>query len=169
MSEGLIIALSTVVASIVSVAISQLVSSFVARKKLPSEIEQIRVDSDLTEGEIIEKYQKIARDQAVDNIELSKQLKFKEEEKKELSASLKTLYEQMILLDNNHKKEIEDLKLSFEKERLENVAWREWAKRLVFQLQSWSIVPVPFDITEAKLKGLSLGDMGRSDGTKEPI
>jgi hypothetical protein len=156
-----LIVLTTSLASIISIIISQLVAAWITKRKNIAEIEKVQSDTSLSEGDLVLKYQKIAVDQADENIELSKKIKIQEGEKIELLTSLKALREEMITLDNSHKEEIIKLKESFEAERKENLMWKDWARRLVLQVQSWSLIPVPFSLEEAKKNGLFLGDIGR--------
>jgi len=160
MSDAVLIALSTAFASVVSIIISQLVAGWISKRKTEAETGKINSDRDLSKGDLVQKYQKIATDQADENIELSDKLKTQEAEKIELLTSMKSLREEMLLLDSSHKIEIAELKASFEIERKENEKWRDWASRLVLQLESWKIIPVPFSPEEAKAKMLNMGDMG---------
>jgi hypothetical protein len=55
---------------------------------------------------------------------------------------------------------MEDLNIAFEEQKEENEKWRDYVKRLICQLKSWEIQPTPYDLEEAKTKGLPLGEFG---------
>jgi lipopolysaccharide export LptBFGC system permease protein LptF len=163
MSDAVLIALSSVFATIFSIVVSQVLASWINKRKENVEIRKLKSDTNLTEGDLVLKYQKIAMDQADENVNLAAKIKIQEAEKNELLISLQQLREDMLRLDQAHREEIARLKETFELERKENEKWKFWAKRLVAQLNSWDLSPVPFDLQEAKAKGLFLGDIGKGN------
>lgn len=154
MSDAVIIAL----ASVLSVVLSQIVSWFINRQKQPAEINKMRADTDLTRGELAQKYQDMASKAVDETNEIAKSLRQREEEflieKKELTKAIETLQGQM-----------KDLGIAFEEQKEENDKWKNYIERLICQLKSWEIVPTPLDLEEAKAKGLSLGEFGNWNTT----
>ena len=161
MSDAVIIAISTGIASLVAVIIPQLILVWQNRHKIDD-------NSDLSKADLVVKYQSIANTQALANKDLEKEIDQKnilihqkENEKQELNKKLDELYTEIKTIQDNQRIQIDEMKTSFETERVENEKIRNWAKRLVLQLQSYNITPTPFDVEDAKKKGLSLGDFGK--------
>jgi flagellar motility protein MotE (MotC chaperone) len=160
MSEGLIIALLSVIGSAVVAYLTVQGTAWVNKRKVPAEVEKIGADTRLVNGELAGKYQQIASNTADENIELATQLKAKEAEKKQLNKVVDELRQEMLTMDQRHIEELNDLRKEFEDERLENLKFKDWAERLVYQIKSFGLTPVPFDIEEAKKKGFPLGETG---------
>jgi len=160
MSDVVQVALITTLASLISIGATYLIGMWVNKRKVPAEVSQIKADTDLKSGELVSKWRGIVDDVTDDNIELTKRIREGEEEKKQIMQALNQLRFDMEEKDKFHKEEIEELKRSFEEEKIKNLKWRDWAGRLVQQLNSWQIIPVPFDLDEAKKDKLSLGDFG---------
>jgi hypothetical protein len=143
MSDALIIGLSTVFASILSTIAIFFVSQWVNSRKLPVEIKQMSADTSLTKGDLAEKYQGIANRQADENIELTKQ-------NMELKKQIEANRDEMMLIINENKKELEKIRKTLDEEIIRGRNFEDWARRLVLQLQSWRIEPVPFDVNMIK-------------------
>jgi hypothetical protein len=154
MSDAVLVVLTTSVASIVSIVFSQLIAGWISRRKTEVDIGKVKSETNLSEGDLVLKYQKIAMDQADENTGLSNRNKQQEAEKTELLTALQELRNDMQKMDQSHKEEIAKLNQSFETERQENLLWKFWAKRLVLQLRSYDILPVPFDLSEIKSKDI---------------
>ena len=150
--------------SLAGVLFPNLVSLYMFKRKAPSEINQLNIDSSLSQGNLAEKYQNIAQKQADENIELSKDIEEKERENKELMGKIDELRDQINGLDVKYKSQIDELKSNYCSELKEMKdkydKLEDWAKRLVYQLESWDIEIVPYDLKEAKEKKLSLGEFG---------
>jgi hypothetical protein len=159
MSDALIIGLSTAFATIMAVVVPQLVAYWQNRRKVVD-------DSDLSRVDLAKKYQDIANQQADENSELEGELRTKEEEKKGWMSKYEEVMQELKTMESRHDQEIEELKRSFDTQisqmKEENIQWREWAERLVYQLRSWNLTPVPFSVEDAKKSGLSLGDFGNT-------
>jgi hypothetical protein len=160
MSEGLIVGILTVIASVIATFFTFKVAMWVNKQKVPFEVKEIDANTRLKNGELAGKYQQIASNTADENIELANRLKAKEAEKKQLNKVVDDLRQEMLTMDQRHIEELNDLRKEFEDERLENLKFRDWAERLVYQLKSWNLDPVPFDLQEAKKKGFGLGEFG---------
>jgi len=160
MSEPMQIVIITTIASLISIGATYLIGMWVNKRKVPAEVKQINADTDLKSGELVSKWRGIVDEVTDDNIELTKRIREGEEEKKQIMQAMSQLRSDMEEQNKTHCQEIEALRKSFEEERIENLKWRDWASRLVQQLNSWRIVPVPFDLDEAKKDKLSLGDFG---------
>jgi hypothetical protein len=161
---ALITLLTTTLASVISIVVQQLIAWLLTRKKTNAETNkeiatthQIDAGTDLSSAQLIELYQGITKRTGQENVELKKQLEELED------AHIKEK-ESFITEINNMRQEVNDLKNEFKTKfdlaQKENEQWKDWARRLALQLESWRIVPVPFDIEEAKRAGLSLGEIG---------
>ena len=71
----------SIISSIITVLIIQGVSMWVNKRKVPAEVNKLEADTRSVNGDLIEKYQKVAANTADENLELNKQLKEKEEER----------------------------------------------------------------------------------------
>jgi hypothetical protein len=171
MSDALILGLTTTFASLLTLLITQGISWWVNKKKVPVEVKKLELDTSLSKGELAEKFQQIASAAADENIELATELKTEKTEKRALMRAIEEIRKEMLIMEERHLDElkqseekqlieIKSLRESFEKEKIENQKWKDWAHRLALQLGSWGLTPVPFDIEEAKKKNLYLGDMG---------
>jgi hypothetical protein len=149
----LIIGLTTAAATIVSVAIQQLLSYFLNRRKENAQTRQISAGTDLTTAEAVEKWQNIAFRAGDENDEMAKNMR---REKEAYIAEKEGLLKEIDSL----RQDVKNLNDKFEQAEKENEQWKDWARRLVLQLESWNISPVPWDLDEAKKSGRSLGDMG---------
>ena len=154
MSDGLIIALATLIASGISVGITALVSYLMNKNKIGPEVSQIKADTSLTGGEIAAKYQAIANSQADQNIELGKN-------NLELKKQIEVLQNDVEELKAARITDREEFRKTFEDERIKNqkILEEERARadkfenyngRLLLQLGSWEIIPIPFDIQSFK-------------------
>lgn len=155
-----IMSILTFIASVAGSYLTYRASVWISKRKVPAEVRQLDADTDLKSGDLVEKYRGIAERTADDNIDLAKQLRVKEDEKNQLTQSLKQLRSDVEEQNKIHNQEIEALRQSFEEERIENERWRNWARRLVLQIQSLGFIEVPFDVEEARRLGYSMGDMG---------
>ena len=164
MSNELMLGLATIIATAISTILTYLLTMWVNKRKIPAEVEQIGANTRLTNGDLVEKYQTIAGNQANENLELSKTLQVEKKEKQELAESLGKLRQDMDALDQRYKDELTIVKCDFDKKfdavSKENENLRDWARRLVLQLQSFGIQPTPFDLEEAKKRGFSTGESG---------
>ena len=164
LTSGEIVAIIMAQGTLVSVITAGLTSWWVNKKKVPAEIIESSARARLSNGELAEKYLGIATKQADENLELNSQLKVKEQEKTELKSELDKIKIDLLAIDNRYKREIEEVKADLngrmDELQKENENLRDWANRLVLQLKSFRITPTPYDIEEAKKKGLSLGDLG---------
>jgi antitoxin component of RelBE/YafQ-DinJ toxin-antitoxin module len=164
MSETLTIALIGIAGTIISTLITLLITNWINKRKLPAEIGKLESEKRASDSNAAEKFQGMAIKQADENAELSEKLKIKEQEKKELKTELDKIRSDILIMDKTHKQEIEevkkDLNIRLDEVIKENELLRDWASRLVMQLQSFKIVPTPYDIEDAKKKGLSLGEKG---------
>jgi predicted RNase H-like nuclease (RuvC/YqgF family) len=165
MSEGLMIAIITALATILTVGITQGVAYLIARSKKTSKNIKYEADASLSRGDLAEKYQKIASTQADENIRLNKEIDKKEGENENLMSQISELRHDMEAMDKKHTIDIENMKIAHEQEigelRCEFEKWKSWATRLNMQLMSWQIIPVPFDLDKAKESGLALGEFGK--------
>jgi TolA-binding protein len=154
MSDTTLLTLATIFASLISVGITSLVAYLANRSKAPAEVSQIKADTSLTGGEIAEKYQKIANNQAdanielaKDNMELKKQIELLQNDVEELKAS-------SIANREEFRKTFEEERVKtqriLEEERTRADRFENYNNRLVLQLQSWEIVPVPYNLSEFK-------------------
>ena len=159
MDQILTIIISGVI-SIIILIVGKYLEKVINKNKDNATVGLISADTDLRSGDIVKKYQDIARDQADENLELSSQLKLEKEEKKTLMLSLQQIKTDMESMKTEHREEIKRLETKFDEERIENEQWKDWAKRLSMQLTSWRIEPVPFDLEEAKKNKFSMGDFG---------
>jgi hypothetical protein len=163
MSDALILGIMTIVASCLATAGTYFLGMWINKRKVPAEIDESKSNAALNRGELIEKYQSIAGKQADDNIELSKENEELKKEKMELRHEVDLL-----------KKDVEDLKqariddreefrkaLEQERERSDKALREEMDKsrkisdyntRLTYQIRSWGISPVPYDVEAAKLE-----------------
>ena len=171
MSDTLLIALSSIAASILSLIVTQGLAWWLNKKKLPSEVKQINSNSDLNRGELAEKYQNIASKAADENMDLMEQIRVKETEKKDLVAAMTKLRSDMELmiteLDEKHRKEMEQLRQDLEKERSDSAKFKNWAIRLSLQLRAYNIVPVELEIEDAKQRNLELLEKTLNDANLE--
>ena len=153
MSENTIIAIITVLGSGLATYLTYRVSMWINKRKIPAEIRQMDASTDITSAQLIEKYQDITARTADDKIKLEQKMKEREEshiaEKQNLIIEISGL-----------RKDVQDLKDQFEIEKKQNDQWKDWARRLVLQAESWGLIPVPFDVEEAKKQKLSIGDFG---------
>jgi hypothetical protein len=154
MSDGIMIAIITTLATIFTVGITQLVTYLIAKNKKLPQNEKITADASLSRGDLAEKYQKIANKQADENILLREENDKKEAENEALMGKIEELRQEMKVLDDKRTQEIDELRREFE-------SWKNYAIRLNMQVMSWGLVPVPFSVKDAIEKGLSLGDIGR--------
>ena len=160
MSESLILGIMTILGSILATLVTYKITTEVNRKKVPAEVKQINANTDLSTGELADKYLGIANRTADENIELAKELKIREEnhlaERTEFINEIKGL-----------KQDVKDLTVRIEQAEKENEQWKDYIQRLIYQLKSWDVVPVPLSVREAKEKGLPLGEFGnyKQDGT----
>ena len=154
MSDTALITLATLIASVVSVGITSLVSYLITKNKQPAEVSQIKADTSLTGGEIAEKYQKIANTQADANIELAK-------DNMELKKQIEVLQNDVEELKASRITDREEFRKTFEEERAKNQKildeeraradkFENYNGRLLLQLGSWEIIPIPFDIQSFK-------------------
>ena len=145
------------------VILSALISFYLGKKRLPSEINKIKADTNLSSGELAEKYQQIASKAADENLNWQNQIREKEEEKQSLMTTLRSLKDDMLSMDEKYKNQIAcidekyktqifELQSQMNEERKESDKWRDWARRLSLQLRCWDIEPVPFDTEEYKQK-----------------
>jgi hypothetical protein len=123
------------------------------KHRMPSEERQLKIDGDLTSGTLAEKWEAMASRLTDKNISLEQQL-----DKEGVAHAVEQ--DNLMREIERLKTEVKEIKSSFEQERIENAKWRDWARRLVLQLQSWNITPTPFDLEQAKKDMSSLGDMG---------
>lgn len=182
MSEAGIIALSTVIATLLATGIPALLGYL--QNKLKNED-----DSQLTKADLAKKYRDLANAQADENSILEKQsiyLKYqygidvtkKEDENKALKNNLDQWMEEVKTNEERHendilemkekqKKELDEFKQSVQfdlqsmKEEIDKL--KDYIQRLQYQLWSWNIRPVPQSVEEAKAKGLSLGDFPKQE------
>ena len=154
MSDGLMIALTTFFASIISVGLTSLVSYVVAKNKQPAEISQIKADTSLTGGELAAKYQSIANNQADQNIELAqnnmvlkKQIEVLQNDVDELKAARISDREEFRKTFEEERTRTQKI---LEEERARADKFENYNNRLVLQLQSWEIIPVPYNVSEFK-------------------
>jgi hypothetical protein len=156
----------------IATSIGLLIISFL---RLPHQQKLDEKNGDLLDAKLFEDLQKIIRQQSIDNntliMEKTKMEKDKETlkiEKDALKQEMASLRDEVKIMDDRHCDELNAMKEEFDKKfeemQKENVQWRDYAMRLVFQVRSWSLIPVPFDIIEAKKKGESLGEFGRITG-----
>jgi hypothetical protein len=159
MDQILTIIISGVI-SVIILIVGKYLEKIINKSKDDAAVGLISADTDLRSGDIVKKYQDIARDQADENLELSSQLKIEKEEKKTLVLSLQQIKVDMESMKIEHREEIKRLEGKFDEERKENEAWKNWALRLSMQLKSWEIEPCPFSPEEAKRNKLSMGEFG---------
>lgn len=112
MNSGFLTALSSLSAMLIAI-----VSLYIAWKKAPVEVDHLKVDT-------ATKYQQIA------DMAAERALK--------LDARVDELENQLVEKD----KEIAELRREYDELKQENVDLRNWAERLVYQLQSVDITPV---------------------------
>jgi predicted RNase H-like nuclease (RuvC/YqgF family) len=143
MSDTLLITLATIIASIISVALTQLVGYWIAKKKTASEINQIDVNADAMEGELAERYLTIAERQAKINTELNGI-------NMELKKKVEALESDVEELKKARITDREEFRKAFEEEREKTELYKNYNDRLISQLSSWAIVPVPLDVIGAK-------------------
>jgi hypothetical protein len=152
MSDSLVSTLLTVIVTLITFFASQRITVWLNKRKVID-------DSNLSQADLVQKYQKIAKDQSDENEklenkyeakeeEMENKLKTKEEEKRLILNKYEELREELKIMDERHESELSELKASFIKEREENLKWKDWARRLVLQLQSYRIEPTPFDPEE---------------------
>jgi hypothetical protein len=146
MSDAVLIA----IASLLSVGITQLIAYLINKNKIKAEkakneaeTGKIEADTDLTEGEIIEKYQRIAARTADENIKLAKAMEKREEE---FAIEKETFTKEIGKL----KKDFRELKTAFEELKIDNAKWKDYAQRLIYQLKSFDVIPVPLDLSDIK-------------------
>ena len=134
-----------------------LVSMYVNKRKLPVDLESIKATTNLTGGEIIEKYQEIATKQADKNILLEKQLEDQDQqsiaEKGLMMNEIKKLREEMLTLDKISEGKIIVLTQQLVECRAELKKSTDYITRLLAQLCSWRIEPVPFEIEYSRDAG----------------
>jgi len=156
MSDALIIGLASIIAGILGTALSLLITWWINKNKENASTKLISADTDLKSGELVAKWRGIVDSVTDDNIELASQLKIKDGENKTIMQEFKKLRMELDERDKKYSEEILELKKEFED-------WRDWANRLVLQLRSWNLVPVPFDVEAARKAGVSLGEFGKVD------
>ena len=156
MSDVLLIGLASIIAGIIGTISSFFLTAWVNKRKAPAEVRLISADTDLKSGELVAKWRGIVDSVTDDNIELASQLKIKDGENKTIMQEFKKLRMELDERDKKYSEEILELKKEFED-------WRDWANRLVLQLRSWNLVPVPFDVEAARKAGISLGEFGKVD------
>jgi GMP synthase PP-ATPase subunit len=153
-SEGITIALITLIASAISVGVTSLVTYLINKNKVQPEINQIKADTSLTGGELAAKYQTIANTQADANIELAK-------DNMELKKQIEVLTNDVEELKRSRIADREEFRKTFEEERERNQKileeeraradkFENYNNRLIFQLKSWEIIPVPYSLDEFK-------------------
>jgi hypothetical protein len=138
------------IASLVSAGLAFWAAMFINKKKVPVEVRQIKADTDLTGGELAEKYQQIANTQADKNIALT-------QANNDLSAKIDALEQDMINLKQTRLDDKVEFKAALEEEKQRSIKAEDRAikaenyiKRLLLQLSSWNIIPVPYDVEMAK-------------------
>ena len=156
MSDALIIGLASIIAGILGTALSLLITWWINKNKENASTKLISADTDLKSGELVAKWRGIVDSVTDDNIELALQLKTKEGENKSIMQEFKKLRIELDERDKKYSEEMLELRKEFED-------WRDWANRLVLQLRSWNLVPVPFDVEAARKAGVSLGEFGKVD------
>lgn len=150
-------------AALASTAATFFVSMYVNKRKLPVDIEGIKATTNLTGSEIIEKYQKIVTDQADENIEIRNQLHDKDKqhnaERLELMNEITKLRGEMLALDKVSEDKIEELSVQLVECRAELKKSTDYITRLVAQLCSWRIEPVPFEVEHSWDAGSKTGSI----------
>lgn len=153
MSDALIVALSTICAALISVGATFLVIWF-NKNKTSAEAGNLNVDSSLKGGELANRYFDIAERQAkknenleIDNMELKKQVEVLQNDVDELKKA-------RIADREEFRKTFEDERVKNQKildeERTRADKFENYSDRLIFQLHSWEITPIPFNLIEFK-------------------
>ena len=154
MSDTTMITLATIFASVISVGITSLVTYLINKYKAPVEVQAIKADTSLTGSEIAAKYQAIANSQADQNIELGKN-------NLELKKQIEVLQNDVEELKAARITDREEFRKTFEEERAKNQKildeerkradkFEAYNGRLLLQLGSWEIIPVPWDLISFK-------------------
>lgn len=153
MSDALIIALSTISAALISVGATFLVIWF-NRKKTSAEAGNLNVDSNLKGGELANRYLDIAERQAkknedleTDNMELKKQVEALQSDVEELKKARIADREEFRKAFEDERNRTQKI-IDDEHRTMEEI--KDYNGRLKSQLESWRIVPVPFDINRYK-------------------
>lgn len=148
-------------ASLFSAGLAYTTAMWVNKRKVPVEVKKEKVNTELVGGELAEKYHSLANLQADENIELTQQnMELKkqiDEQNKEHRKEIEEIKVSMLELDKKHlakEKELED-KINDEVAKREAEAKKreeaeDYIRRLILQLQSWRIQPVPFDVDKIK-------------------
>jgi FKBP-type peptidyl-prolyl cis-trans isomerase len=163
MSDALLIGVATMLSALIATGASYLLAMWVNKRKLPVDLDEIKARTGLTTGELLEKYQAIAGKQADENIELSKQKEELLKERVELRTEVDTLKKDVEELKKARIADREEFRKAFEEERIrsEKILQEERVKsvnivdynsRLEYQLKSWGIQPIPYDVETAKLE-----------------
>jgi hypothetical protein len=149
MSESLLNIILTAAITLITLFASQRITIWLNKRKIVDE-------SDLSRADLAKKYLDLANMQSDENTKLELQLQAKdiliqskENEKSDIMSKYEELREEMKIMDTKHDTEINEVKDSFAKEiaelKEENRQWRSWALRLVMQVKSYNLTPVPFD------------------------
>lgn len=132
----ILVGLGTAILSFIGIILGNKVAMWVNKRKVPAEVNKIEAETELTEGEIVEKYQAIAIKQADEYTKLAQE---KQTLKMAMETKIKELEDKVGILEKKV-----DLAIR------ENEELREHNVRLIHQLMSWGITPVPQDVEKAK-------------------
>jgi hypothetical protein len=169
MSETLLLGLVGALVTLVSIGGSQLISWWIAKKKLNPEINQIKAGTSVSTADLAEKLQTLA-DKAVNkNIALEKQL---EEEgathqatEAELMKEIEKLRGELKQLREDFEKEKEENKKLLEAERAKCELLDDYNIRLLATLTAYRIPAPPYD-TELYKQNI-LNDVNSNDSIKD--
>jgi septal ring factor EnvC (AmiA/AmiB activator) len=156
MSESIISLVLSAIVTIITFVVAQGITIWLNKRKVVD-------DSNLSRVDLAKRYQDMASVQADENAGLEVELKEKEKEKRDLIKKYEELWAELKTMEERHDSEIQSLRDSFASERLENLAWRNWAQRLSMQVYSLGFTPVPLDIEKAKEEGMKLTGQYKPD------
>lgn len=157
----LIIGILTLAGSIVVTLGTMRISMWVNKRKVPVEVdkdiaetEKERAETKLVEGGLAEKYHSLATLQAGENIELTNQNMVLKKQMEDQSIvhqkQIDELRTQMLDIDRKHVQKENELEEKLETEIKLRLTAEDYIRRLLYQFKSWDIVPVPYDVTQAK-------------------
>jgi hypothetical protein len=136
-----VIAITAVLVTALNTGVNLLVN----RQRIKAETDRLNSQATSEEGSAVETFQKTLSITAKENQNLVGR-------NISLQKDIEKLRCEMIERDEANKKALVEMKTDLQEAIARGDKFEEWARRLVYQLQSWKIDPVPLDVELEKEK-----------------
>jgi len=133
------------ITAILVTALNTIVTLIINKQKINAETKRLNSQATNEEGSAVETFQKTLSITAKENQDLVGR-------NISLQKDIEKLRCEMIERDEENKKSLSQLKIDLQEAIARGDKFEEWARRLVYQLQSWKIDPVPLDVELEKEK-----------------